>query len=83
MKNLFTKMIKELLAYSVYVQQQIQLDNLCFKKANKNMFGTTLSVDSYFKCSFLSCFRPLCIALYLIQPSTLLYKNSIQLLSTG
>lgn len=28
-------MIKELLAYSVYVQQQVQLDNLCFKKANK------------------------------------------------
>lgn len=36
-------MIKELLAYSVYVQQQVQLDNLCFKKANKTMFGTILS----------------------------------------
>lgn len=35
MKNLFTNMIKELLAYSVYVQQQVQLDNLCFKKANR------------------------------------------------
>lgn len=44
MKNLFTKMIKELLAYSVYVQQQIQLDNLCFKKANKNMVQGHLGV---------------------------------------
>lgn len=35
MKSLVTNMIKELLAYSVYVQQQVQLDNLCFKKANK------------------------------------------------
>lgn len=36
MKSLFTNMIKELLAYSVYVQQQVQLDNLCFKKSKQN-----------------------------------------------
>lgn len=84
MKSLFTNMIKELLAYSVYVQQQEQLDNLCFKKANKtNVWNYSEFRLSYFKRSFLSCFWPLCIILYLIQPSTLLYKNSIQLLSTG
>lgn len=52
MKSLFTNMIKELLVYSVYVQQQVQLDNLCFKKANKtnvwnySEFRSVLSVLS-------------------------------------
>lgn len=50
-------MIKELLAYSVYVQQQVQLDNLCFKKANKtNVWNYSEFRLSYFKHSFLSCF---------------------------
>lgn len=60
MKSLFTNMIKELLAYSVYVQQQVQLDNLCFKKANKNnVWNYSEFRSSYSKHSFLSCFWPL------------------------
>lgn len=57
MQSLSTDMIKELLAYSVYVQQQVQLDNLCFKKANKtNVWNYSECRLRYFKHSFLSCF---------------------------
>lgn len=56
MKSLFTNLIEELLAHSVYVQQQVQLDNLCFKKANKNNVGNYSQFrSSSIKHSFLSC----------------------------